>query len=174
MEEVIKLPFVKDETLRCYLCNAFWGGVLSSYVNMEGWIIEHYVQMFYVSNRKVLHSDYLESQINYYGGWTEPMSLFDRHLYNINSIDEGKIVKWIKGKICEGYYCYTYINESFLGKGYDNAHDVIVIGFDEKKRVFNTVGYFNKAYCIKEVSYDIFENNRLIQDCLIKVKTKII
>ena len=31
----VKLPFVMDETLRCYLCNAFWGGILSAYQNME-------------------------------------------------------------------------------------------------------------------------------------------
>lgn len=157
MEKIIKLPFVIDETLRCYLCNAFFGGILSSYENMEGWIIEHYIQMFYVGNRKVLHSNYLESQINYYGGWTDPLQLFDRCLYSISLIDND-IVFWIRKRLEEGYYCYTYVNEACFGKQYDNSHDIIIIGKDDLRNVFWTVGYYNRKYKIEEISYELFSN----------------
>lgn len=157
MEKIIKLPFVIDETVRCYLCNAFFGGILSSYKNMEGWIVEHYIQMFYVDNRKILHSDYLESQINYYGGWTDPLPLFHRQLYSIPSIDND-IVFWIRKRLEEGYYCYTYVNEACFGKQYDNAHDIIIFGKDDYREVFWTVGYYNKRYETKVLPFELFAN----------------
>ena len=82
----VKLPFVMDETLRCYLCNAFWGGILSAYQNMEEWIVEHYIQMFYVSNRFILNTNQIESQLNYYGGWSEPMKLFEQQIVRLGDI----------------------------------------------------------------------------------------
>lgn len=156
MKSIIKLPFSIDETLRCYLCNAFFGGILSTYDNMEGWIVEHYIQMFYVSNRNILHSRYLESQINYYGGWTEPLALFERCLYSISSIESSSIVNWIRYKLEEGFYCYTYANEAYWGKQYNNAHDIIIIGKDDYRNIFWIVGYFRKRFQIKEIPYDLF------------------
>mgnify|MGYP007110278920 CR=1 FL=1 len=61
MSDIIKLSLVINDTLRCYLCNGFLGGIFSSYENMEPWIVEHYIQMFYVFNREVLHSEYIET-----------------------------------------------------------------------------------------------------------------
>jgi hypothetical protein len=151
----VKLPFVMDETLRCYLCNAFWGGILSAYQNMEEWIVEHYIQMFYVSNRFILNTNQIESQLNYYGGWSEPMKLFEQQLVRLGDIKNYDIVNELSHALEQGYYCYTYINEKYVGNKQDTAHDVFVIGKNDRTKKFKVIGYFNSRYSSIEMDYEL-------------------
>ena len=154
---VLTLPFVLDNTVKCYLCNAFFGGILSSYKNMEGWIIEHYIQLFYVGKRKVLHSTQIESQINYYGAWTEPMELFEKELFDVDKLIKIDVIDLIRKRILGGFYCFTYMDEYYVGKRQHNAHDVIIIGIDDTEKCLSVVGYFNRQYSMRQISFQTFE-----------------
>ncbi len=154
--EKVNLPFMIDETLQCYISNAFFGGVLSAFNNMEEWIAEHYIQMFYVSDRFVLNTDKLESQINYYGAWSEPIQLFECQYIESKVVDNVNIVDVIKENIGNGYYCYTYFNERYVGKYRDTSHDVIIFGKENLQGKFQFAGYFNNHYGIGEISYELF------------------
>lgn len=153
-----ELPFVLDDTLKCYMYNAFFGGILSAYENMEGWIVEHYIQLCYTGNKYVLNSDEQEAQITFYGGWTEPMQLFEYNTYNLNDVDLQNIDELFRREISRGYYVFTYIDEALIYNCKDNAHDVIIIGYDEESECFIIVGYYDNRYKKIEISYEILKN----------------
>ena len=117
--------------------------------------MEHYIQMFYVSNRFILNTNQIESQLNYYGGWSEPMKLFEQQLVRLGDIKNYDIVNELSHALEQGYYCYTYINEKYVGNKQDTAHDVFVIGKNDRTKKFKVIGYFNSRYSSIEMDYEL-------------------
>lgn len=152
-----ELPFVLDDTLKCHMHNAYFGGILSAYENMEGWIVEHYIQLCYTGDKYVLNSDNQEALVTFYGGWTDPMQLFDYSTYNLHDVELQNIDELFRREISKGYYVLTYINEAVIYNCKDNAHDVIIVGYDDECGCFMIVGYYENMYKKIKVSYEVLK-----------------
>ncbi|KGE17103.1 hypothetical protein [Paenibacillus wynnii] len=150
-----ELPIKIKHKINNQLCNAGFLCVILAYDNMQTWFYEHYVQLYYSFNKKVLSSKHKEMFLDFYGGWTEPRELFDINSLNrkdVESYDEHSF----ESIIGTGQYIYCYVDEYYIQNSKHNSHDILVYGYDDERRVFQVVGFKDGFFQGYEVDYDIF------------------
>ncbi len=150
-----ELPINVQHKINNQLCNAGFLCILLVYENMEKWLYEHYVQLYYSPNKCILSSKQKEMFLDFYGGWTEP-----REMLCIDSLNRKDVEKFdadsFKKIINEEKYIYCYVDEYYIQKSKHNSHDILIYGYDDERQVFQVVGYKERFFQGYEVDYNTF------------------
>lgn len=91
------LPFRMNENLESNLYNTFFRGILWTYKNLEGWIMEHNIQLYFKIKKNICNSNEIIN-INNKEKWDEARELFTVQYLNSYKIDTEKIIEIVKKK----------------------------------------------------------------------------
>lgn len=70
------------------------------------------------------------------------------------------VIKTIKNKIDEGFYVFLCVNEKYIPErkayqSYNYRHEILIYGYDENKKIFQTIAYNkNEVYVPQEINMD--------------------
>lgn len=162
MNNKVRLPFKTNPLSVMYHNLAFPLGVIegNAKCDITPWLCHKFINCIFNSNVKNKFSISLSDnwgiseQINF----CQQMHLyFDS--YNKIGID---IIQMLKAMLVNGYYVNGDYNEEYVpGKqayGIEYfPHDYLLIGFDDEKEVFNSVGYLTKQLVNFEIPYKNME-----------------
>lgn len=150
-----ELPINIQHRINNQLCNAGFLCILLAYENMENWLYEHYIQLYYSFNKCVLSSKQKEMFLDFYGGWTEPREMLCIDSYNRKDVEKFDVNSFIK-IINENKYVYCYVDEYYIQISRHNSHDILVYGYNDEKQTFQVVGYKDRFFQQYEVDYNNF------------------
>lgn len=147
------LPFRMNENLESNLYNTFFRGILWTYKNLEGWIMEHNIQLYFKIKKNICNSNEIIN-INNKEKWDEARELFTVQYLNSYKIDTEKIIEIVKKKINNGYYCCLSINDKLE---VNNLKDIVIVGWNDIEKIFVVGEYSESSYNLKKYSYNIFK-----------------
>lgn len=158
----MELALKTMEEFGCYVCDGFFGNVMSSYDETKPWIYEFYLSLqINVGENKTILSEigemeYKKSELHYCGFWTGPQKCFDYDSYQKEYFKNNDIMKLLKESIDEHSYCYTYLDESKFIKSDQNSHDAIVVGYDDVQKQVILYGFYGVKFVKKVMPYSVF------------------
>ncbi|SFR76021.1 hypothetical protein [Anaeromicropila populeti] len=149
------LPIEVQHKINNQLCNAGFLCILLAYKNMYEWFYEHYVQLYFSSNKRVLYSEYYEMFLDFYGGWTDPRELFKVSTLNRKDVEQYNCASF-ESLIEEGKYIYCYVDEHYIQDVPHNSHDILVYGYDNETKIFEVIGFKDGFFQNYQVEYQTF------------------
>lgn len=161
-ELIMELPLKVSEEFSCYVCDGFFGNVLSSYNETRPWVYEFYLslELKLGENKSILSEigerEYRKSELHYCGFWTGPQTLFDYDSFQKEYFKNNDILKLLKECIDEQSYCFTYLDESKIFKSSNYCHDAIVTGYDDTKQQLTLFGFYGVKFVKKVIPYSVF------------------
>lgn len=138
-----------------YVCDSFFGNIISSYENIEPWIYEFYIslQLEKAAPNPVFVTDTI---LKFTGGWTAPERKFEYQVYEKEYFKEHDILDLVRENINQNEYIYTFLDESIFHDVPFSVHDNIVLGYDEFNKEVIVCGFYDFKIQKIRIAYDKF------------------
>lgn len=149
-----RLPFAMDVELATYQTPAYTLGIIKANVsNYSCWLSNNYVNCVFITAFNLCNGD----------GWAIREGVLEKSSYQYSKeemlCDNKYIINNTRDLLNKNCYVYGLINEKYIpGKKHykekDYIHSYLLIGYDDEKEVFLSVGYSEKGrYCECEIAY---------------------
>ncbi|BCJ94464.1 hypothetical protein acsn021_20330 [Anaerocolumna cellulosilytica] len=170
-----ELSITTNLRVRTYLYNAYVESIISNLPGYEAWFHNNYIQLAYYKKNNISVLEYLSGSI--FG--CVPM-LKNKSYEDIMTLkqEDDKIHEKFQAWIESGSYIYTFLDEFYVPERsayskFNYIHDVLIYGYDTKRRVYMLTGYNYQAQYVKsEINFDnmikAFQND---SPCLIEIQT---
>ena len=126
--------------------------------NASQWVNEHFLNTYCTLPEKGrIWTDYLE-ELNFY------KDIADESIIAYDAVRSiGDILNFIKTKIRNGYYAYTYLDAFYISSNsnYKKKHNCIqstLYGFNDDEKYFNSLGFTEGLFKKYNISYDEMTN----------------
>lgn len=150
------MPLVKQKKINNYLFNVFYLSIILGYKGMYPWFYETYIQLYYVGNKNRHDMTMQEAFLDFYGGMTEPRKILDFQPSSRKVMKDSDIISYIKEKLMNNQYIFTYFDEVYLGNEKHNCHDVLVYGIDLENETVKLIAMPVMDLQVFEVPFDKF------------------
>ncbi|WP_157833648.1 hypothetical protein [Acetivibrio straminisolvens] len=144
-----------------YLYNSCLLCIILGNENFYPWFYENYTQIFYNDNKWSRYSN-KEVWLDFYGGWIAAQSLLEFIKIPRKSIANIDIITYIKDKIDNHKYVFTFLDEYYVKPNYmksnsHRVHDILVYGYDDFSEKLTVIGFDNNHnFTSYNISYQTF------------------
>lgn len=138
-----------------YVCDSFFGNIISTYANAKPWIYEFYIslQLEQSAPNPIFVTDKL---LKFTGAWTAPERKFEHQVYKKEYFSEHDVLDTIRENINNNEYIYTFLDESVFSDSPASVHDNIVLGYDDSSEEIILCGFYNYKIQKMRISYEKF------------------
>ncbi len=162
MSDFVKLPFEPAPLVRTYHYDVFTLGIIQGHNSLEKitpWLCGRYLNCYYgaLGGEKLFATDPVDL-------WCGEDNIMWRTCLDLpekpQGISNSEIIELMRLMLKNHHYIIGRYNERYIpGKNayceYDYMHDYILYGFDDKRKVFFSVGYMRDGRCRPfEITYE--------------------
>lgn len=145
-----ELPFVIPITA-CYPATSEAAGILFADEYISNWMYNNFIQLFQVENNGAI--DYYDFAID-----NNPYLSYNELSYSFINNNWNSIIDFVISCINDDYYVRLFNNMSknpLYGSANEIEHDMLVLGYDDNKKIFKVADHFKKGkFCVEECSYE--------------------
>lgn len=153
---LIKLPF-KIPKYKTYSINTAINGILEAYGNDKLWLYNNYISLWIYATRR--RKEYMvdfkyDKDTDYY----EQCPMLNAEIIGVKK--NHNIIDIIKDSINNEKYIFLAVDTFFIESWWNDVkrkmhseHEMLILGYDNEKKVILAADFFKHTYSIQEISY---------------------
>ena len=157
--KAFKLPF-KVTKYKTYSLNTAINGILEAYGDNEIWLYNNYISLWIYAKRR--RKEYMvdfkyDMDVNYY----ELCPLLKLGFIKVRK--NHNIIEIIRENITKRKYIYLTVDTFYIdlwwhnvGQKIHSEHEMLILGYNDEKKVVFAADFFKRVYSIQEISYSDF------------------